>query len=321
MSNRSNDNGRAFEYACIKELESSISAYRPVVLNEKSIEASKRAWLSISNEQQEKLILASKAFINLLFDAEPLILENESKSDVVELSINKDSDAEAGDVRDIIIKRAEISWEVGLSIKHNHFAAKHSRLSAKIDFGNKWYGLPCCDDYWSKISPVFENLCKLKKLKYAWHDMDNKECSVYLPLLNAFMEEIERANKIDNQIPQRLISYLLGIKDFYKVVSVDRKQLTEVQTFNLRGELNKNGKKSKAKIIIPIADLPDEIILLRLKPNSTNTVEMFLNNGWSLSFRIHNASTIVEPSLKFDIQFIGVPSNIITINCKWANTL
>lgn len=321
MSNRSNDNGRAFEYACIKELESSISAYRPVVLNEKSIEASKRAWLSISNEQQEKLTLASRAFIDLLFDVEPLILENESKSDVVELSINKDSEAEAGDVRDIIIKRAEISWDVGLSIKHNHFAAKHSRLSAKIDFGNKWYGLPCCDNYWSKISPVFENLCKLKKARCAWHDMDDKESSVYLPLLNAFMEEIERANKIDNQIPQRLISYLLGIKDFYKVVSVDRKRLTEVQSFNLRGGLNKNGKNSKAKIIIPIADLPDEIISLRLKPNSTNTVEMFLNNGWSLSFRIHNASTIVEPSLKFDIQFVGVPSNIITINCQWNNNL
>ena len=136
-----------------------------------------------------------------------------------------------------------------------------------------------------------------------------------------FMEEIERANKIDNQIPQRLISYLLGIKDFYKVVSVDRKRLTEIQSFNLRGELNKNGKNSKAKIIIPTADLPDEIILLRLKPNSTNTVEMFLNNGWSLSFRIHNASTIVEPSLKFDIQFVGVPSNIITINCQWENNL
>ena len=321
MSNRSNDNGRAFEYACIKELENSIAAYRPVVLNEKSIEASKRAWLSISNEQQEKLILASKAFINLLFDAEPLILENESKSDVVELSINKDSAAEAGDVRDIVIKRTSISWDIGLSLKHNHFAAKHSRLSAKIDFGNKWYGLPCCDDYWSKISPVFENLCKLKEARCAWHDMDDKEISVYLPLLNAFMEEIKRANKIDNQIPQRLISYLLGIKDFYKVVSVDRKRLTEVQPFNLRGELNKNGQNSKAKIIIPVADLPDEIISLRLKPNSTNTVEMFLNNGWSLSFRIHNASTIVEPSLKFDIQFVGIPSNIITINCQWDNNL
>lgn len=45
-----------------------------------------------------------KGFLKLLFDAEPLILEHESKSDVVELSINKDGVAEAGDVRDIVIK-------------------------------------------------------------------------------------------------------------------------------------------------------------------------------------------------------------------------
>lgn len=62
MSNKSNDNGRAFEYACIKELENSISAFRPVIVNEKYIKASKKAWLSISTGQQEKLILASKAF-------------------------------------------------------------------------------------------------------------------------------------------------------------------------------------------------------------------------------------------------------------------
>lgn len=118
-----------------------------------------------------------------------------------------------------------------------------------------------------------------------------------------------------------MISYLLGTKDFYKVISVDKKRFTEFQCFNLRGELNQSGKTCKAKVIIPIADLPDEIISLRPKPNSTNTVEMFLNNGWSLSFRIHNASTIIEPSLKFDIQFIGVPSNIITLNCQWNNRL
>ena len=100
-------------------------------------------------------------------------------------------------------------------------------------------------------------------------------------------------------------------------MAIDRKQLTEFQSFNLRGELNKDGKHNKATIVIPIAELPDEIIALKFKRNSKNTVELYLNNGWSLSFRIHNASTIVEPSLKFDIQFLGVPKDIITINCIW----
>ena len=38
MTNLSNDNGRAFEYACIKELEKSISIHRPAVINDKSID-------------------------------------------------------------------------------------------------------------------------------------------------------------------------------------------------------------------------------------------------------------------------------------------
>ena len=70
-----------------------------------------------------------------------LILECDGDDDIVVLSINKDSDAEFGDVRDIVITRASIRWDVGLSMKHNHFAAKHSRLSSKIDFGTKWYAL------------------------------------------------------------------------------------------------------------------------------------------------------------------------------------
>ncbi|WP_386698102.1 HaeIII family restriction endonuclease [Lonepinella sp. MS14436] len=39
--------------------------------------------------------------------------------------------------------------------------------------------------------------------------------------------------------------------------------------------------------------------------------------SWQFSFRIHNASTKVEPSLKFDIQFIGMPTAIVSIDCKW----
>lgn len=147
--------------------------------------------------------------------------------------------------------------------------------------------------------------------------MPDKENSVYLPIVDAFIKEMNRAYKADSTILARLISYLLGIHDFYKVVSIDKKQLTEFQSFNLRGELNKDGKKTKATLIIPKADLPTEIIALRFKPNSKSTAELYLNNGWSLSFRIHNASTIVEPSLKFDIQFLGVPANIITVNCRW----
>lgn len=317
MSNKSNNLGRAFEYACLIELKNRIIIHRPVEIDEESAEAAFRAWKATSFTEHQTLITAATAFIDTLFEAEPLILETENDKDVIKLSINKDSDAENGDVRDIVISRGIIKWDIGLSMKHNHFAIKHSRLSEKNDFGKKWYGIPCDKSYWNSIIPIFSDLKYAKEINYKWRDITDKESSVYIPLLKAFMNEINRAYEQDKTIPSRLISYLLGTRDFYKVVAIDNRMITELQGFNLRGELNQNGKYSNAKLIIPIAKLPNEIITLRFKPNSSNTIEMFLNNGWSLSFRIHNASTFVEPSLKFDIQFLGVPSNIITINCSW----
>ena len=202
-------------------------------------------------------------------------------------------------------------------MKHNHFAAKHSRLSPTIDFGAKWYAVPCDDSYWNTIIPIFNTLKEYKNDKIAWHDLKDKDEAVYKPIIQAFIDEMNRAYTANHDIVPRLISYLLGCRDFYKVVAIDKQQITEFQPFNLRGELNQDGNKIKASVVIPKADLPTEIISLRFKPDSYNTAELYMNNGWSLSFRIHNASTIVEPSLKFDIQFLGVPSSIITINCTW----
>lgn len=317
MSSKSNDQGRAFEYACIIKLKDRIEDKRPVTVDEESVKAARRAWETQSEAEQHTYLRAADAFVDTLFSAEPLILECDGDDDIIVLSINKDSDAEDGDVRDIVITRKTIRWDIGLSMKHNHFAAKHSRLSPKIDFGAKWYALSCDDSYWNVVKPIFARLQALKEEEVAWHDMSDKEDTVYYPIVDAFIKEMNRAYNVDKTIPARLIAYLLGIRDFYKVVAIDTKQLTEFQSFNLRGELNKDGKKTKATLIIPKADLPTEIISLRFKPESKSTAELYLNNGWSLSFRIHNASTIVESSLKFDIQFIGIPSNILTINCLW----
>lgn len=162
MSSKSNDQGRAFEYACIIELKDRIEDKRPVIIDEDSVLAARRAWKTQSETEQQTYLRAADAFIDTLFSAEPLILEYDGTDDVLVLSINKDSDAEGGDVRDIVITRNTIRWDIGLSMKHNHFAAKHSRLSSKIDFGMKWYNLPCDNNYWNTIKPIFARLQTLK---------------------------------------------------------------------------------------------------------------------------------------------------------------
>lgn len=114
-----------------------------------------------------------------------------------------------------------------------------------------------------------------------------------------------------------LVEYLLGEFDFYKVIGIDSKQTTKIQSYNLRGTLNKEGNVRKRKVELPVAVLPTRIVSLEYKPGSKNTLELYLDGGWQFSFRIHNASTKVETSLKFDIQIIGMPTTIISIDCRW----
>ncbi len=316
MSNASNNQGRAYEYICLITLKREISKYRAAKIEiNSSYEAAKNAWLSIDNDLQNTLSQSANAAVETIFDMEPLIIED--GDDQLDLKIQKDSEGEAGDVRDILIIRRNIAWEIGLSIKHNHFAVKHSRLSPTIDFGEKWFGVACSEKYWNSVNPIFEYLKEQKKNGLKWSELDDKENDVYIPLLNAFVSEINDSYNAHNEIPRKMVEYLLGEFDFYKVISVDNKKVTQIQTYNLRGTLNQPSKTGNAKISVPVSSLPTRIISLDFKPGSTNTVELYMDNGWQFSFRIHNASTKVETSLKFDVQIIGMPATIISINCLW----
>jgi hypothetical protein len=42
-----------------------------------------------------------------------------------------------------------------------------------------------------------------------------------------------------------------------------------------------------------------------------------IHYSWSISFRIYNASTIVETSLKFDIQLQSNPENMFYVEVEW----
>lgn len=250
-----------------------------------------------------------------IFELEPRIVED--NNDVLELLIQTDAKGKEGDVRDILIIRHNIQWEIGLSLKHNHFAVKHSRLSRRLDFGKEWYGISCSQDYWNGVNPVFDYLITEKSKHTKFNELMDKENDVYIPLLTAFINEIKRQYQVHKDIPGKLVEYLLGRHDFYKIISMDRERTTQIQPYNLRGTLNQNSESEQASIQIPVASLPTRIVSLDFVPGKTNTVELYMDGGWQFSFRIHNAETYVVPTLKFDIQIVGMPTAIITINCLW----
>lgn len=316
MTTASNDRGRAYEYAWISILEEELGKKRPVeVVDNSSLEANKHAWLTMPTATQQTYLISAKSVIQQLMDIEPLMIED--PKDLLTLAFQNDSVGTQGDVRDIVMRRDSLNWEVGLSIKHNHEAVKHSRLSHRLDFGKEWFGVPCSNEYWNAVKPLFDWLKAERAKGTKWSEIPDKDTLVYVPLLNAFMDEVQRAYSIDKEIPRKMVEYLIGVYDYHKVISRDSKRVTELRSFNLHGTLSKGLESSGSAIDIPVTNLPSELKSLEFKPGSKNTVLMDLNNGWKLSFRIHNASSKVEPSLKFDVQFVSMPSSITIIKCAW----
>ncbi|BAW54909.1 type II site-specific deoxyribonuclease [Helicobacter pylori] len=311
MSDKSNNQGRAYEYAWCLALEQKLSVFKKVIVDKQNgFNACYRAYESLEKSLQERYLESAKQGVLLLLDCEPLLSEViGSSQNEITLSLQKDKLGEIGDVRDILIYFDRFC--IGLSIKHNHDAVKHSRLSKDLDFGEKWLGVGVSQNYKDTIKPLFEKLENAKKEGMLWRDFPNKEQEIYAPLLQAFKKEVLRidGNK-KNKVPQKMVEYLLGKYDFYKAILLEREQKTKLEAYHFHNTLNRS-VKNKPKRIIPLSKLPTRMIYFDFKPKSFNTLELVLDEGWSFSLRIHNASSRVEPSLKFDIKLLSKPESVV----------
>ncbi|GHR11889.1 hypothetical protein VN0438_09280 [Helicobacter pylori] len=310
MSDKSNNQGRAYEYAWCLALEQKLSVFKKVIVDKQNgFNAANRAYESLEKSLQERYLESAKQGVLLLLDCEPLLSEViESSQNEITLSLQKDKLGEMGDIRDILIYFDRFC--IGLSIKHNHDAVKHSRLSKDLDFGEKWLGVGVSQNYKDTIKPLFERLENAKKEGMLWRDFPNKEQEIYVPLLQAFKKEVLRIDEDKkNKVPQKMVEYLLGKYDFYKAILLEREQKTKLEAYHFNNTLNRS-VKNKPKRIIPLSKLPTRMIYFDFKPKSFNTLELVLNEGWSFSLRIHNASSRVEPSLKFDIKLLSKPESV-----------
>ncbi|MCQ2902985.1 HaeIII family restriction endonuclease [Helicobacter pylori] len=310
MSNKSNNQGRAYEYAWCLALEQKLSVLKKVIVDKQNgFNACYRAYESLEKSLQERYLESAKQGVLLLLDCEPLLSEViGSSQNEITLSLQKDKLGEIGDIRDILIYFDRFC--IGLSIKHNHDAVKHSRLSKDLDFGEKWLGVRVSQNYKDTIKPLFERLENAKKEGMLWRDFPNKEQEIYAPLLQAFKKEVLRIDENKkNKVSQKMVEYLLGKYDFYKAILLEREQKTKLEAYHFNNTLNRS-VKNKPKKIIPLSKLPTRMIYFDFKPKSFNTLELVLDEGWSFSLRIHNASSRVEPSLKFDIKLLSIPVSV-----------
>ncbi len=307
-------NGKAFEYALLFEFYERLKTITSVSITENEpFQNAKGCFDSFVENEQDTFRITASAAINFLIDIEPRLSHDISKEDILVLEIVGDQAGQTGDVRDVLIIRSLQKWEIGISAKNNHRAVKHSRLSLNIDFGEKWLGVPCSKNYFDEIKPIFDMLADLKARDKStkWTSIESMHQVVYIPILNAFRKELLRLDKENqNIVAENLVQYLIGNEDFYKVIKGNKK--VEIQAYNLNGTLNLPFESIKPKAKIPKLKLPSRLIEVVYQNNSTTTLLVSLNEGWQISFRIHNASSRVEPSLKFDINLVSAPHTLFT---------
>ena len=287
---KQNASGRAFEY----RLALAFRKITKATVNESALLALHRHYESRDNNEKSKIDRAADAAARFIADVDSGIRT------ATHIELPADSVAQSGDVRDIILSNEKTT--VGVSAKNRHHALKHSRLSDEIDFGQQWADCPVSNKYWKAIRPVFSFLRQIKKDssgEAVFRDVPNKAGSIYLPILSAFEDELQRLCEEHREVfARRLFRYLLGEYDHYKITKENG--AVSVLSVNIGGNLEW-GRRWR---------IPERVENISRNRGSTSTLRVSFAGGWQLSFRLHNATSRVEPSLKFDVQFISWPPNV-----------
>lgn len=314
MANQT-ENGKAFEYACAYAILEKYQKRLAVTMDDSpQMETARRFYAYLDALHKANYLKAARAAVKIIDRLEPRLSSDASP---LILKLQTDSKGIHGDVRDVLCVR-DNTWEIGLSCKHNHEAVKHSRLSDKIDFGKDWFGKGCSDQYFQEVSDVFLPLRKMRDDSKAsgspalWSSIPDKEDRCYVPVLEAFMKELKRLDQeYPGEIPGKLIRYLIGTNDFYKVIMNDQRRYTQIESVNINGTLNRSNGTKKALIDVPVMKLPSKFYEVGFKDGQKNTIVVVCDQGWNISMRIHNASSKIEPSLKFDVQLMAMPSSVL----------
>jgi len=291
-------NGRAFEWAVGSCLQQQTSF---AIRKNQFSENAELAFSLISCEMQKRFLRAGQLAVCDIIKREHVV-EQRGEGEII---FNSDRAGASGDVRDILLNFNKKT--LGISCKNNHEAMKHSRLSATVDFVKKW-GLHhdgCSQSYWNTVKPLFDELRDIQKQsqkQFLWDNLPNKPERFYWPILNAWCSEIQRLREnfdAEKSLCQALVAYLVGKYDFYKVICSSDKTVN-LQAWNFNNSLST--RKTK---------YPTVINAINTQNGGRYSKTIVFNHGFSINFRIHNAGSRVEPSLKFDIVAIGLPSNEI----------
>ncbi len=324
-------NGKAFEYACLKAIMDKLTAdgKSVIIQDTDAYKTTVNKYNSLTEEEQTKYMDAAKSAVKLIFPLEPRL---ENGNGELYLAVNADAAAQGvdGDVRDVLCIRAindSSEWEIGLSCKHNHEALRHPRITADKDFGKNWIGIPNSLEFINEISSTIDILIDYTRQNKLWSEITNtneeKWDTYYVPILTAYKNEIIRMCNMYPDVPQKLLSYFFGSKDFYKVIMKESQKTTVIEAFNMNNTLGQRAGTIRPIIRIPITNMPSRLVEADFKRKrngdiSKTTLLLIFDNGWQVSMRLHNKDKIVKlTSFAWDVQLEGLPRGVYIDHRSW----
>ena len=312
-------NGKAFEYMCFNALRTKLQMEGKdvAVVEDKAFSNAVNAYGRCFQEEQTQLFEAAFTATKLLIPLEPRLLGG---SGTLVMRIASDSVAIGadGDVRDVLCIRSEDDWEIGISCKHNHEALRHPRITEGKDFGTDWVGTRCSREFMETISPITDSLREYGETETPWRTIDNKQDRYYVTILQAYLNEIQRMCAADSSIPEKLLSYFFGSRDFYKVIMKASARTTTIIGFNMHGTLNASCGKTKAMTKVPVIKMPTKLYDASFKSGSKTTIILTFDGGWSVSMRLHNKDSVAKPtSLAWDVNLVGFPPSTYVNTHSW----
>ena len=316
-------NGKAFEYACLRAIYDKVNG-NVKILTSKQLTTAEESFSSIESNEKGFLVQAASTGAKILSNLEPKLVYGDG---ILELSIAADAIAVGsdGDVRDVFCVRrydGKDGWTIGISCKHNHEALRHPRITEGKDFGKDWLNIPCSKAFIEEITPITDSLVSFGKNNAQWNTIPNKLDDYYVPILSAYIREIERLCSAHPETPELLLRYFFGANDFYKVIMHSKSRTTTLIAFNMNGTLNKPADKHKAMTKIPVMTMPSRLFNAEFKQTnkgpSKTTIILTFDNGWAVSMRLHNKDKIAKPtSLAWDVKLEGIPPSAYTNTHSW----
>ena len=108
--------------------------------------------------------------------------------------------------------------ELGISCKNNHEAVKHPRITEVPDFAKEWTKgeFSCSEEFLDKMEKVQKVIEEYQEKYSTWSEVEEKKEKVYLPIVEAFVEEIRRLGMAskeagDEKMPVNLQNFFLSI--------------------------------------------------------------------------------------------------------------